>query len=891
MRKHELVYALNAGGVDPEAVARVDLEKMRLAGEHPVTNLLPRVLGPATLFPGSETLTRITGDAETRMVRFNRAIGTGYMLLFSPSEMRVLAGGVIQQVPAVAASIATGSWSDVSTAPATATGGAAITLSGTRTSSAKLRQAVSVAGGDTAKTHILRVVVSQGPVIIRVGTTAGGAEVMDDAELGTGTHKVGFVPGATTVYIEVRSDSDAARSVSQIQFESSLIGGTGDLVIPTPWPTIAAIESLRTEQSIDVLFCGDGLVQPRRIEHRGPLSWGLSIYQPDDGPFVSGSPRVSLTTGSTSGSVSITASDNVFRPEHVGALIEVTQTGQHVDETLNGSGQTTTHVTVIGVDAGRYLNPAGVGSSFVGTVVLERSFDPVDPVSWSTFLSYTDGAATFSGPTIDDNQDNITVHYRFRVSSYTSGSVRLFLVYEGGAKTGIGRITTYYGPTSIVVDTVQPFGNTNASQNWRIGAWSDARGWPRVPVIHDSRMHWFMGDMDYASKPDDYTFFDDTHEGDSGPLARSVGSGGDEGVVWALSLDRLIVGLPGFEAVITASELDEALTPTAYTVRKPSRRGCADIAAVAHDDGLFFVQRSVRRLYEMAVAEGGARYRSQDISRLNPAAFRAGIVKLAVQQQPDTRLYALLEDGSLVVVTFEREDKVIAVTTRSIAGGLVEDVATLTDIDQDDVYMVVNRSGARYVERFAPEADQTDPDTCALLDGHKVLTGSVSSITGATHLAGQTVQVWADGAKRADVTLDGAGAGSLGATYARVVYGKRYYGLFKSVKLAYAAGLGNAVGQTKIVHGAGIVLHNSCLDGIRVGPDADHLDPMPDYVDGAQRTASQFFAHYDADIMPINADWTPDARLYVQIDSAEGPCTLQAIVIDIETRDGAQAGG
>ena len=80
MRKHELVYALNAGGVDPQAVARVDLEKMRLAGEHPVDNLLPLVLGPATLSPGSQNLARITADAETRMVRFSRSVGNSYML-------------------------------------------------------------------------------------------------------------------------------------------------------------------------------------------------------------------------------------------------------------------------------------------------------------------------------------------------------------------------------------------------------------------------------------------------------------------------------------------------------------------------------------------------------------------------------------------------------------------------------------------------------------------------------------------------------------------------------------------------------------------------------------------------------------------------------------------
>ena len=40
------------------------------------------------------------------------------------------------------------------------------------------------------------------------------------------------------------------------------------------------------------------------------------------------------------------------------------------------------------------------------------------------------------------------------------------------------------------------------------------------------------------------------------------------------------------------------------------------------------------------------------------------------------------------------------------------------------------------------------------MDGYRVLTGSISSISGATHLASQTVQIWADGQRRADVARD-----------------------------------------------------------------------------------------------------------------------------------------
>lgn len=886
MRKHEMVYALNAGGVDPDAIARVDLEKMRLAGEHPVANVLPMVLGPMTLRPGTEHLTAIPADAATRQLPFDNEEGGQYMLLLSANAMRIgTTGGVIQQVPAVGSAIETGAWSDVSTAPATATGGAALTFAATTTASARLRQAVSISPADQAAVNILRVVVSRGPVFLRVGTTAGGQELQADAELDTGTHKIGVTPGAATIYIEIRADDAVARTVSECQFESTVIGGTGDLVIPTPW-SWEQVQALRTWQSIDTVFVGDGEQQQRRIEHHGPLSWGLALYKADDGPFLAGSSRITMTPAALAGNTTLTASEGYFQAGHVGALIETTQTNKVVQQSFTGIGQTSDYVTIVGVSAGRQFHRTGVSSTFVGTIVLERSFEETEPSGWTTYATYTDGGVGFARTAVDDGQNNITAHYRFRCTAYTSGSAAMTLDYESGVQTARARITAVTSATVAEVETIVPFGNTSATRSWRVGAWSDLRGWPRVPVIHDDRMHWFRKDTHYGSLSGDYYVFDDAREGDSAPFTRTVGGP----VLWGVSQDRLLVGQQGAESVIAASELDEPLTITKYTVRQPSRRGCADIEPAGHDDGLFFVQRSGRKLYQIGIPEGSSRFRSDDVSRLAPAAYRPGIVRVMVQQQPDTRGYAVLADGTLAILTFERDDKVVAVTTMAIVGARIEDVATLSADDQDDVYLIVNRTGQRSWERIAKEADQRAVATCALLDSHKVLTGSVSSITGAAHLAGQTVQVWADGRRRPDVTLDGSGAASLGATYARVVYGKRYTGVFKSVKLAYAAGLGTAVGQTKIVHGAGVILQQSCLDGIRIGRDADNTDPMPAIVDGAERSTNQLFPHYDGDIFPINSTWDSDARVYVEIDSAEGPCTVQALVLDVETRDGAESG-
>lgn len=888
-RQHALTYALNVGGVDPEALTRVDLEKMRLAGEHPVDNWLPRALGPMTLFPGSEMLCSIPDNDESRMLRFWRDDVSSYMLLLSPSEMRIVQDGELVSVDGVATTINTGSWSDVSTGSASGTGGASLSLTATTTDQARLRQTLSIASDDQATEHVLRVVVNRGPVLVRIGTTAGGAELMAsgaEAELDDGTHHIGFTPNTGTVYVDVASYQPVARTATVT------IRPSGVLVVPTPWSTISQIDALRTWQSLDVIFCGDGINQQRRIEHRGTSrSWSVAAYRSNTGPFVLGSNQITMTNAAQTGNTTITASESYFTDDHIGALIEVTHVGKTVTDTFNAADQATDHITVVGVDTGRYFYRTATQSSFVGTLVLERSFEVGEPTTWSIFQTYVDGAAAFTNVLVNDNQDNVTVHYRWRVSAYTSGTVTPTLEYAADSENGVGRIVSVASATVANIEVLHTFGNTTASRTWRIGDWSNARGWPRTPVIHDGRLHWFRGDTDFASVVDDYTNFDDDEVGDSGPFTRSVGSGGESDVRWAMSVDRLLVGTSRSEAIIAASELDGALTPTQYTVRKPSRRGSADIAAVEHDDGVMFAQRNARRLYEMRRPSGSSLFETVEVSRLNPVAYSAGIKKIAVQQQPELRIYSVLEDGGLVVFTYNRDDEIAAITTRTITGATVEDVQTLPGTEQDDVYVITNRGGTRYLERFGVERDQLAVDTCTLLDGHKVLSGSITQITGATHFASETVQVWADGARHADVTLNGSGAAALtGGPYSRVVYGKSYTAPWKSVKLEYAAGLGTAMGQQRQVRGAALILHNSCMDGIVIGPDASNTDPLPTIINGASRTANQFFDHYEHEVQPINSEWTTDSRFYVSADSAEGPVTIQALVLDVETRDGAQDG-
>lgn len=909
-RGHQLVYSLNAGGVDPSALARVDLEKMRLAGEHPVANWLPRVLGPMSIRPGLESLYAVPFNAVARLLPFVRSTTTANLLLLWEQAMRVLdRDGVPVSVAAPGSTVldpafagpASGSyttgWKNDSeagggTQPVVTLSGA-LTLKATPWLTASVQQGISIAAPYQATPHTVTISVTLGPVLVRMGTGVDKQDLLADASLSTGVHKITITPNAALLYIKIRNEKDYPRYVASVRFEHTVLGGAGPLELITPW-TAALLRDVAYEQSIDVMFLGDGTNQQRKIERRGASSWGLAKYYSDGGPLVSPpSDNVTMLLTVVRGSATLISSLDYFNISHEGGLFELSTEEQHVNMELNGAGQTSDFIVVSGIfKAGNndraFTYSVGVNGAWVGSIALERSSDSERAV-WSQVTVFT--TSTAGTVAYDDENNNLSVAYRFRIASYTAGFCGVTLDYRGGVRTGLVRVQSVVSPISAIVEIIEPVGTAGAAtRNWRGPRWTTTRGWPRVPKIFDGRLWWFGGDNAYGSVVDDFTNYSDSVHGDSGPIVRSIGSGATEGAVWALDMQRLIVGTTGFEASIRSSSFDEPLTPTAFTVRNASTLGVANVPAVKIDRGAFFVQRTGRRVYELAYSAETNDYTSQDVSRLNPGAFDSGVIAMAVQRQPDTRCYFVLTDGTVVVLTYERDDKVVSFTTMTTPDGLFEDVAVLPGHDQDNVYFIVNRSGTRYVERMAVERNQQAVGTCALLDGFKVLTGSISSITGGTHYAGQQVHVWADGQRRAPVTLDGSGVAALGATYSRVVYGKPYDAEFLSVKLAYAASLGSAVGQTKIVRHAGVLLRKSCLDGIRLGYDASNHDPLPAYVNGAARTASQFFTQYDEGTFPVPSDWDSDSRVYLKADSSYGPVTVQAIVMDIETRDGGNGG-
>lgn len=899
------LYSLNSGEVSALALARVDLAKLKMACQKQ-QNWLPHVLGPAMVRPGTQYITGTKSDTAGKFIEFYRDATTTALLVITPGIMRVLTSDAYLSRGTVTAAIANGDWptnltswtdsdesgavSDWIAGPYGPLTGPFMQLTGTGSNYAFRDQQVTVHQANAE--HALRLVVAHGNVLLKVGLTQGGDDYWNVTLL-PGTYSLAFNPSAD-FWIRLGANDAFPALVSSIAVEAS-----GIVELPVPYQA-GDLSNLFYDQSEDVIFVACKGFQQRRIEHRASAgaastdvrSWGVALYLADDGPFLLANlgPTV-LTPSAVSGSTTVTADRPLFKSSHVGSIWRLTQGAQSAKATLAGASQFTGAIRITGIGSARDFL-IEVSGTFDATVVLQSSLGA--PGAWTDVENVTVDTPVTTD--FNDGLDNQVVYYRLGITTdYTSGSAVSQLNVAFGAQTAIFRITGVTDSTHATVDVLRQFGGSPGSSDWAEGAWSDLRGWPQCVGLHDGRLDWNAGIKLQGSVSDAFASFDDTVLGEAGPINRNIATGGSDGVRWLLSLQRLIAGTAAQEVSIRASALDDPLTNTAFTARACASRGVARIRALKVDQIGIYVGRDGKRVYKLVFEAGSIDYRSRELTRLKQEMCAAGIVDVAVQRQPDTRVWFVLADGTAAVLTYDEEDEVAA-WIPFVTPGLVERVGVLPGTDEDQVYFIVNRTinsvSKRFVEKLAKRTECVGGLLSKTIDCHVVYSGGATTTVTAAHLPATQVVAWStvggvgqpQVTAAAPVTTDGSGVATLPGSVTGAVVGLAYTADLQTVKLAYAAERGAALSMPKRIAHAGLVMANVSWKGVRIGRDFSNLTGLAATYKGRPLTATEVLAAYDDIPSGFNGAWDPDSRVCVRVQSPHC-CTLLGMVLHIETNE------
>ncbi len=303
-----------------------------------------------------------------------------------------------------------------------------------------------------------------------------------------------------------------------------------------------------------------------------------------------------------------------------------------------------------------------------------------------------------------------------------------------------------------------------------------------------------------------------------------------------LSAQRsLLVGTVGGEFVVSASGTTSPITPTNIQIQRQSSYGSANVDAVQIENVTMFLQRAKRKIRELTYNLNIDQYQATDLTLLAEHITEGGINEMAYQQEPDSILWCVRNDGTLLGFTYARAESVTG-WHRHIMGGsfssgnaVVESVASVpTDLNEDEFFIIVKRTinGAtrRYVEHLTLFDYGTDQKDAFFVDSGLTYSGSAATvISGLDHLEGQSVSILADGSTHPNKTVSG-GSITLERSSTKVHIGLGYTSLLQTMRVESRAE-GTSQTKDKRIHEVTLRLHETV--GAEVGPDVNNMERIP----------------------------------------------------------------
>ncbi len=872
-----IVNHFNRGEIDQRALTREDVKRVNQSSAL-MENFIPSRLGNMAYRPGTEYIDTLAGT-DHHLVPFISAVDDTAILHFYDGSVDFIVNDTQIDTTSVTTTVVNSSLTTDTSGWTSVTSGGAVTgwysfdgdggmsLTGDGTSSAGFYQTIATV--DTGSEHFLVVNIVRAPVIVKIGD-GGDDDNIYSGELRVGYHFLAFTPASSNLKLTFSNFKKYEAGVTLAGFFSN-----STMTISTALSGLD-LSSVRYVQSLDVVYCAANGAAPFQIEHRGDKSWSVVDFRSDDGPFDTiNTSAITMTPASIIGDTTLTASEDYFTIGNIGQLFKHASNGQEVQESVSvDTGAGTGAIRVTGVGSSRVFTVVTNGH-VSSTVTLQRSFDGF---TWDDVESYT----TNQNKSFDDTFDNSIFYYRLYViagDNPTPDTLTLLLTYDFGSIEGICRVTEVTSSTVAKIQILKDFGNNNETLNWTPGAWM-VGSYPSTVELAEGRL-WFGGDEEiWGSVSDAYYSFDRSIEGDSASILRTIGFGPSDPIKWIKSANQLILGTSGDEIALRSSSYGEILTQSTANVKSGSTQGSDNVEPIKIDGTIYFVQRAGNKIYSLDNTVDQATFGTLDATILNQSICAAGIHRMAITRQPETRIFAVLDDGNAVVYTVDTSEDV-AGWSRFTMDDDIKDVVVLPSADEDSVYFVVERGASTYLEKMAKFKDSIGGTTSETFDSFLRYTSPGTSIAMAHIANGETVGVWADGQDRGTYTI-AAGVITVGTAWTDVIVGVPYVADYTSNKLSGYDTYTVLTEQKRIVD-TGLVLMNYWPGSLSIGPSVALLKGMPAIEDGTDLATTATISDYSELPFEFDGQNEVDPRIYMR---ATGPVTILALSYGIEGERG-----
>lgn len=862
--------SLVTGEIAADLQGRTELNKYKSALQT-CHNFIITAYGSAARRSGTAYVYNAKSNTDkSRLVRFEYSLEQSYILEFSGSTLRFFRDqGVILQGRDLTngdfASNITG-W----TARNSGTGAISWNAGGTMNltgggagNEARAYQSIANLG---ISQYTCTVDVIGATVTYRVGTTSGGSSIATGS-LTVGTSKTfTFTPSTNgTVYIEFEASGSA--QVDNISLDSPIY------TIDLPYVQ-ADIASLNFARSYDTMYITHPNYPVYQLQRLGHDNWAVSQVIFIEPPYLDENiTDTTLTPSATTGSITVTASSSIFTSTDVGRAIRY-KAGPDKSDVVNYTGtgsQTYFDIT---------FYPQGSSDIVVNFV---------ESTGARTAKTYTSGVPAAGQFTITNGQ------VRTGDTATSSQRVEISPVNAGSGEWGWMTITAYTSGTQVTATVERDLAGTNASDQWRLGAWSETTGYPKTALIHDQRL-WFANTTtqpytfwgseiaNYTNFQPDNVLYKGAVDNDTS-VAFTLSGETSQAILWMRSKGALIIGTSS--SIHSAKGSSGGITTSNITVRKESDVRCADIEPAETKDEVIFVDKRGKRVYSVFYQFEKDGYAVQEVALLAEHLGGQYPIDQIDYQDSAKTIWARRSNGTILSCTYLRTQEVNGWARHTLAGtnASVESLCIISGSGEDELWLqvgrTINSTAKKYIELLQPKFEYTPKENSRFLDCSASYSGAAADvITGLDHLNGETVEVLADGAVHPAVLVSG-GSVTLNYAVTNATFGFGYTSEIETLPIDAGSQIGSSLAAiTRITEvavkfketlGGSFGYDKDNTDIIQFRDAGDLMDQSPDLYTGYK-------------VLKFNSGFHRDYKVYLKQDQPL-PMTILHIVFKAQVSD------
>lgn len=584
------------------------------------------------------------------------------------------------------------------------------------------------------------------------GLTAGDAIVIDGV-VATGSYDIN---GPWTV-LSIQSPTVFRIQGSGDPSGVYVSGGTVAQYIEIASPYQEAdLAQLRFAQSADVLTIVHPDYPQQEFRRTSATDFELVPAVYNDGPFLDLNADTSIFVHASArrGSVTLTATGNIFTADQVGALFYLEQKNlalippwepnkKLVDDSTStlglkrrSDGKTylcvTDYTPTSGKEAwtgtvrpihekgtvadgdGNALNDTLVERAGVAWEYRDSGFGIVRITAYTSPTQVTatvlralpeaciGGATTGAGPFTDTGDGVTTV---LAITAATNPDRGMWEVTLDGVIQDVDafeidipneELTFYTAPANGVEISARELTANNRTDIWAHGAWSEEQGYPSVITYWQDRLIFAASrarpQTVWGSKNGNYVDFGvSVPLEDSDALDFTMNARQINAIRDLVPLDRLIVLTAAGAWVVTDGQ-NQVLTPTTVGFKPQSYRGAAEIPAKIIGDAALFAQDGGRKMRTLEYQLDKDKFSGTNLLQLSHHFFTRTktIVDFDYSEEPHAILWCVRSDGRLIGLTYDSEQQVIG-WHRHDTDGYFERVCTIPEDADNAVYFIVRR--------------------------------------------------------------------------------------------------------------------------------------------------------------------------------------------------------